>query len=807
MKLSLNWLKSLLPISMKPEDLAHALTMTGLEVEAIERPFDHLDGMVAGRIFDIAPHPNADKLQTCKVDTGKQIFHVVCGAPNIQEGMMAPLAPAGTGMPDGTILKKGKIRGEISEGMLCSAKELELDNDHPGILPLPPGTSPGTPLSAVLDMADTVLTIGLTPNRVDCASVMGLAREIAAFGDQPFSPPAINVPGSDPSLGPISRHTSVTVEDPEGCPRYAARLLSDIRVAPSPAWLKNRLIAAGLRPINNIVDITNFVMLETGQPLHAFDFDTLEENRIVVRRAKQGETFITLDEKEHKLNTDMVMICDGKKPVAIGGVMGGLHSGVTEKTQRVLIESACFDAPSIRRTSKTLGISTDSSYRFERGVDPLGTLYALDRAAALMAELGKGKLADGSIDIHTLSPPKKPIPVTSRFINERIGLNLSAASMAALLSKVGFTAVVREESLQVEIPSFRVDISRKEDISEEVARLYGYDNIPVTFPEMPAETRLDPPSVGFRHKLQDHMTGLGFQEIITYSFVAKDSADKLRLPENHGIRASVSLQNPISEELAVMRTSLVPGLLGVLARNLAQQEKNLKFFEIGTTFTPVAGKDLPQEKEILILAWTGKRNPAGWHTRPADCDFFDMKGAVEALLRLIHVPAADFTAPENQADLPWTRRGSCACIHSDSTLLGHIYEVHPETARLHDVRQPVFIAELSLNTLMKQRKTLQHTKEIPRYPATTRDITLILDKSIPAGQVLARARENQPAILESVSIHDLYQGDKAPETKKSLTLRMVYRSQTETLADKKVNKVQEKISQSLQDSFQASLPS
>lgn len=806
MKLSLNWLKSLIPVSMTPDALSHALTMAGLEVEAVERPFAHLEGIRVGRIFDIAPHPNADKLQTCKVDTGDTILHVVCGAPNIANGMLAPLAIAGTTMPDGSVLKKGKIRGELSEGMLCSARELNLDQDHSGILALPPDTPTGMPLDKALDMDDMVFTIGLTPNRVDCASVMGLAREVAAFGDTVFQAPAVQMPEADPALGSMADHTRVTVEDSQSCPRYAARLLVDITVGPSPAWMKNRLIAAGLRPINNIVDVTNFVMLETGQPLHAFDFDTLAENRILVRRAKEGETFITLDEKERKLDADMLMICDGEKPVAIAGVMGGLHSGVTESTRRVLIESACFDPPSIRRTAKILGLSTDSSYRFERGVDPLGTLYALNRAASLMLEVGGGRRVEDLIDVHPSPPVPRRVTVSTDFINQRIGLSLTAEAMVSLLQKVGFMVTAEGEILSVEVPPFRVDVSRKEDISEEVARLFGYDNIPVTFPEMPAETRFDPPSIRFRRLLQDQVCGLGFHEVITYSFVAKDSADKMRLSGHHTLRSVVSLQNPISEDLAVMRTSLVPGMLTTLARNIAQQEKNLKIFEIATTFTPLEGHDLPEEKELLALAWTGNRSTTGWHTRPAPCDFFDLKGALEALLENLKIPPACYATPKDPARFPWFRKGASACITVKENPIGHIYEVHPETCRLFDIKQAVFMAELDLKALLNSQEPLQLSREIPRYPATLRDLTLILNTEIAAGDILTEVEKDRPAILESLSVHDLYQGDRIPKGKKSLTLRMVYRSPSETLADKKVNKVQEKITENLLKCFDATLP-
>lgn len=805
MKLSLNWLKSLMPISLSTENLAHGLTMAGLEVEGIEFPFSHLDALRTGRIFDIAPHPNADKLRLCKVDTGDAVFNVVCGAPNIENGMIAPFAPAGVTMPDGEVLKKGKIRGEVSEGMLCSARELGLSDDHDGILPLALETRPGLSLTEALDIRDTVLAINITPNRGDCASVFGLAREVAALEGKSFTPRPVQLPAADTSQGHIKEQASVKIDYPEGCPRYTARLLTDIQVGPSPLWIRARLMAAGIRSINNIVDVTNYVMLETGQPLHAFDFDTLSGQGIRVRAAKTGEKFITLDEKERELQDGMILICDKEKPVAIGGIMGGLHSGVTATTTRVLIESASFDPVSVRKTQKVLGLSSDSGYRFERGVDPEGTLRALDQAASLMVLLGKGKLVEGFLDEHPVPYSPKILSLVTGFINERIGMAIPEQTMVELLQRIGFGVELSGETLRVAVPSFRPDVSIKEDLSEEVARLFGYDEIPVTFPAMPSKTRQSDDAEDFRHLLQDMVTGLGFHECMNYSFIPADSPDRLRLPENHPLRPAIHLKNPLSEEMSIMRTSLVPGLLATLSKNIAQQEKTLKFFETGQAFLPREGEDLPVEKETLILGMTGNRVRASWYARSEPMDFYDLKGCIENLLAKLKIPGV-FAAPQDTEAVPWARKGACALIFSEKDFLGSLYEVHPETCRHFDIKQPVFLAELDMAALTAKKGVIRLEREIPRYPATLRDVTLILDKKIPAAELLNHVEAKRPDILESLGVHDLYQGENLPEGKKSLTLRMVYRSAEGSLTDKKVNKIQEKIVEGLLAAFNAKLP-
>jgi phenylalanyl-tRNA synthetase beta chain len=508
MKVSLSWLKEYVPIHMDVAALADALTMVGLEVEAVIDRYAFLESVVAAKVVAVSPHPNADRLKLCRVDGGDGIVPVVCGAPNVSTGMTVPLASPGTRLPSGVELKKTVIRGETSEGMLCSEIELELGQDGSGLMVLDEDFQPGRSLKSALRLNDFSFEIGLTPNRPDCLSVIGVAREIAAIQGIEMCPPVFQMPETE---GEIETITSVTIQAPDHCPRYAARLLDGITVGDSPFWLQDRLRSVGVRPINNLVDVTNFVMMEMGQPLHAFDFDQLSGHRIVVRTATAGELFTTLDQKERRLDDHMLMICDGEKPVAVGGVMGGLNSEIEVSTSRVLIESACFDPVSVRKTAKTLGLSTDASHRFERGVDPGGTIKALDRAAALMAELGHGRLVGGVIDedYRSSSPPQLALSVSAT--NSLLGTDLERDRMADLLRSIEFkVATDGQDSLQVQVPSYRVDVARPRDLMEEVARLSGYNQIPTTFPGIPAKGTITSSMVTQRNQIRAILTGFRF---------------------------------------------------------------------------------------------------------------------------------------------------------------------------------------------------------------------------------------------------------------------------------------------------------
>jgi phenylalanyl-tRNA synthetase beta chain len=563
MKVSLSWLQNYMIVKMDVAALADALTMAGLEVETISDRYDYLEDIVVGLITEVRCHPQADRLKIVTVDIADKTISVVCGAPNIEKGKLGACALPGARFPDGTVLKKSMLRGEASEGMLCSAKELGLGDDARGIMELEGNLPIGVSLKRALNVSDPVLEIDLTPNRPDCLSIIGLAREIAAIEKTQINYPATGHKTPVATDQHIAKLSSVSVQEPELCPRYAARLIVDIAVGESPFWLKDRLVSVGLKPINNVVDITNFVMLETGQPLHAFDFDRLAENRIVVRAARANEIFVTLDTKERTLSEGMLLICDGEKPVALAGVMGGLNSEIELTTTRVLLESAYFDPISIRKTAKQLGLNTDASHRFERGVDPHKTVAALNRAALLIAQTSGGKLVDGVLDEHLKPAPEKTVNLSVSRLNEILGTNLEAHTVRGLLESIEFEVKhLDADILLVTPPSFRVDIERFEDLIEEIARLWGYNKIRTTYPLIPAKSRHPSTLLGLKQRVQDLACALGFFEAITYSFIAQSSFDRLHLKPDDPRRRAVPILNPLSEEQAVLRTSLIPGPVG-----------------------------------------------------------------------------------------------------------------------------------------------------------------------------------------------------------------------------------------------------
>jgi phenylalanyl-tRNA synthetase beta chain len=803
MKASFSWLKEYVSIEMSPPELADALTMAGLEVEALLDKYDYLKTVKVGRVLTVVPHPNANKLWLCKVDIGDRVVSVVCGAPNVEEQMLSPLALPGTIFPDGTVLQESTIRGRASEGMLCSEGELGLGADRSGIMTLERGLSAGETLPKALCLSDPVFEIDLTPNRPDCLSILGIAREIASIQNTKIKYPNIRLPESQED---INDYTSVIIESPDYCPRYAARLMVGIKVAPSPFWIQDRLMSVGLRPINNIVDITNFVMMETGQPLHAFDYDQLEEHRIVVRTAKEGETFYTLDGKQRQLSTDMLMICDGKKPVAIGGVMGGLNSEIEVSTQRVLIEGALFSPPSIRRTSKRLGLGTDASHRFERGVDPDGTLTAINRTALLMAKIGGGTLIGGVIDEHPKKTPAKKIPLSVNKTNRLLGTRLSMDTVRQSLESIEFT-VRKEDSDMLEVipPSFRVDIGRPEDLMEEVARLTGYDAIPITFPSISAGTKLPHRELDLRDKIKRTMTGLGFMETINYSFMNAQWCDDLRFPAKDPRRRMVEILNPLTEDQTVLRTTLLPGLLTTVQRNVAQQIRNLKFFEIGKIFIHKSRDELPEEIEMLCGLWTGSNLPANWLTKDVLCDFYDIKGSVEGLFRALKVVNTRFS--QVSADTCYYMNpGYAAEISIGELSLGLVGEIRLDVLSRFEIKHPTFMFELDVQKLSAHVPDTHRARALSKYPAISRDVTIIVDKDIEAGSIIKKVEDFQEDLIEDLYVFDVFQGDPVPEGKESISFRITYRSTKETLKDETINRLHKELTERLVESFNAALP-
>ncbi|MFZ0131534.1 MAG: phenylalanine--tRNA ligase subunit beta, partial [Desulfobacterales bacterium] len=672
MRVSLSWLKEYVAIDMPVERLVDALTMAGLEVDTVADRYAYLDRVVVGRIRDVSPHPRADMLKLCNVDIGSGGVAVVCGAPNARTGLLVAVARPGAVLPDGTVMQKSVIRGTASEGMICSEKELGLGSEAGGVMELDSGLTPGRTLKSALDLADTVIDIDLTPNRPDCLSLLGIAREIAGIQKTQLRYPDCRLPDTGNAVDEL---TSVTIEAPALCPRYSARLLTGVTVGPSPFWLQDRLLSIGLRPINNIVDVTNFVLMELGQPLHAFDFDRLAGRRIVVRPAAAGEVFTTLDQKERQLSPEMLLICDAEKPVAIGGVMGGLNSEIEPSTTRVLIESAYFSPAGIRRTAKQLGLSTEASFRFERGVDPHQTVAALNRAARLMADISGAGLVDGLIDEH---PHPQDIPSVRLGVvetNRLLGTDFSAPRIAALLQSIEFEVKPSTgDHFTVIPPSFRVDVGRPEDLIEEVARLAGYDNILPTYPAVPVKGRPLLKKRAVRNHIKKALAGRGFNEIITYSFIDAADGDRLGLKKDDFRRDTVAILNPLSEEQAVMRTSLVPGLLHTLQLNLTRQEKNLRLFEIGKTFFAGKADDLPDEIEMIAGIWSGSRITPSWHAGEAAADFFDVKGVVESLFQQLDIQKVVFTAVPDD-DCAYTRPGFSASILVQGKEIGFLGEI------------------------------------------------------------------------------------------------------------------------------------
>ncbi|MEJ2657660.1 MAG: phenylalanine--tRNA ligase subunit beta [Desulfobacterales bacterium] len=804
MKVSLSWLQEYVGLNLKINELAEALTMAGLEVEAVSDRYDYLDTVRVGRIVNVKQHPKADTLKLCDVNIGGNIISVVCGAPNVKTGMLAPCALPGTLFPKGIVLEKSIIRGKTSEGMLCSELELGLGNSGLGIMELAPHLTAGDSLNKAIGLSDPVLEIDLTPNRPDCLSITGIAREIAALQSKKIKYPEIALPESTDD---IANHTSVTLMDADLCPRYAAGLVFNIAVAPSPFWLQDRLISVGLKPINNIVDITNFVMMETGQPLHAFDFDRLAENRIVVRTARENEMFTTLDGKERRLDPEMLMICDGEKPVALAGVMGGLNSEIEDTTTNILLESAYFDPVCIRKTSKKTGLNTDASHRFERGVDPNGTITALKRALQLIVEIGGGEWVRGIIDEYPSPISEKTVGVNIPRLNRHLGTRLDVAAIENYLDSIEFEVEkIDQDTLKVTPPSFRVDIIRFEDITEEIARLYGYNNIETTFPLIPADARHPDKKIDSRNRVKTLMAGLGFSEAVNYSFISRQSCDHLELPAGDPKRKLVHILNPISEEQSVMRTSLIPGLLQTMKYNISQQNKNLKIFEIGLVFFHTGNNDRqPDEVEMLGGLWTGNRIDSTWFSNEIACDYYDIKGIVEELLKNVGIGHAVFTRMPAESCF-YTRPGYTARILHKNEPIGLVGEVHPKVIRNYDLKQTAFIFELDFDRLIQSIPDVKSARPIPKFPSTSRDITLIIDNDIETYKIIQSVEMFHEELVENLHLFDVFEGDPIPKGKKSVSFRVTYRSSKETLEDNRVNDIHKNITDRLMKTFDATLP-
>jgi phenylalanyl-tRNA synthetase beta chain len=803
MKASLSWLREYVDIDAEAQILADALTMVGLEVETVVDRYAYLADVVVGRIVDLTPHPEGAGLSVCKVDTGRGMRSIVCGATNVRKGLFVPVALPGAHLPSDQKIAVGRIRGEVSEGMLCSDAELALGTDAGGILLLPETARLGDTLATVLGLSDPVIECSITPNRSDCLSIIGIAREVAAILKKSLKYPDVRPPEEKE---PIDTVASVTIDAPDHCPRYVARVLSDVHIGPSPFWMQDRLRSVGLRPINNVVDVTNFVMMEIGQPLHAFDFDRLAENRIVVRTAGTGQVFTTLDGAQRNLSADALMICDGKRPVALAGIMGGLDSEIEEDTKRVLIESAYFNPTTIRRTAKRLGLSTESSHRFERGVDPTGTVRAADRAAQLMVELAGGSLAAGVIDAHPKPTPRQVIDLSVKRTNRLLGTSLGQAQIASHLRSVELSVeVLDEDRLTVTPPGFRVDLRRPEDLMEEVARLNGYDQIPTTLPVSQVVVVKEEKGLEVRDRLREILVGCGFSETISYSFIGRNHCDRLLLADDDVRRRMLPILNPLTEDQDMMRTSLLPGLLTTMLRNSTQRNENLRVFEIGKVFYENGRGRLPDEVEMVSGLWTGARRDRAWYSKEHEVDFYDIKGVVETLCDGLGVSPVRFSAAGEQ-EIPHLRPGRAAHVFVGKSCLGSVGQVSPQVLENYDLKRSAYCFDVNFDILVGLMKTEKMARPIPRFPSTTRDLALILEDAVETQSILDFiACQDQP-LIEKVEVFDVYTGSPVPTGKKSVALRLTYQSFERSLTDSEVNEIQASLTDKALKQFDAQLP-
>lgn len=788
MRLTLNWLREYVPIDLPPEELAHLLTMSGLEVEALEPVGHGLDDVVVARILSVEKHPDADRLFLCRVDGGEGEVSVVCGAPNVTEGMRTAYAPPGVRLPNGLHVKKTKIRGQESRGVLLAEDEMGLTDDHTGVMALPSDLEPGQPVNQALSLSDWALEIGLTPNRPDCASVIGVAREVAARTGQTLQRPGLGeLEASEPGL---REHASVFIKDAKGCPRYTAGIVWGVGIAASPFWMRYRLHASGVRSISNVVDVTNFVMLETGQPLHAFDYHRLRDHRIVVRRAEPGERFTTLDGQERILTDGDLMICDGEGSVGLAGVMGGLNSEISEATRDVLVESACFDPITIRRTSKRLGLLTEASYRFERGVDVEGTDWALRRSMQLLAELAGGTPESRIIDEYPRPYRPRRIPLRVDRTNAFLGTSLSAQTMGRYLEALGMGVRPEDENrLEVSPPACRVDLDREVDLMEEVARMEGYERIPVTIPAIRPEDESDPAEVALASRVREAMAGFGFTEIITYSFISGDAPDILGAPEESPLRHAVPLLKPLTQDQAVMRTTMLPGLLQAVQINWAYGERNLRLFEWGKVFFRDDQAELPHERLGLAGILTGAWISAGLHEKERAADFYDAKGVLEALFEDLGLSNVVFERGEAR---PGYHPENAAQVRLGETAAGCLGEIAPGVAKAYEISpENAFLFELDIPTLMDALPFEKMYTPYARYPAVIRDLSVVVETGVES----ARVREiiARQGLVESVDLFDLYQGDQIAPSEKALTFRICYRSQDRTLDGQEVNALHDRI--------------
>jgi len=792
MKVAKSWLNEFVDISdITPKQYADALTMSGTMVEGFEELGAELQNVVTGKILEIEKHENADSLVVCQLDVGTEKLQIVTGAKNVKVGQIVPVALHGSKLAGGVCIKKGKLRGVVSEGMLCSHEELGITVEdlgyepEYGILILPEDTKVGIDIKEVFGLNETVIEFEITSNRPDCQSVLGLAKETAVTFDRPI---ALHKPEAKGNSEDVADTVKVDVLDTTYCPRYCARLVKNVKIGPSPDWMVKRLKASGIRSINNIVDITNYLLLEYGQPMHAFDLRDVSGNHIIVRRAEDGEKITTLDDVERTLDASMLVIADEERAVAVAGVMGALNSEVKNDTTTVLFESANFDGASVRVTAKKLGLRTEASAKYEKGLDPHTTAEAVDRACELVELLGCGEVVGGMIDVCGTLPKPRTLKLRPEKINAFLGADIDTEYMISTLEKLELK--VNRETMEVTIPTLRLDIESEADLAEEIVRIYGYNNIPSTLMSGVITTGGKNAEQKMEDKIKSILVAEGMYEIMTYSFTSPTIFDKLRIPADSDKRNVVVITNPLGEENSIMRTTTLSSMMEILARNYNQRNEDAKLFEIAKIYEPIEGEPLPKETNIVTIGAYG------------DGDFYALKSSVEELFDILGITDYKFR-PETEN--PTFHGGRCASVYIGGKKAGHIGQAHPMVVKNYGMDCACYLAEISFDAIFENASAVKTYKKLPKYPAVSRDIAMLVDDEVLAGDIYDIIAKAGGKLLTDITLFDVYKGTQIPEGKKSMAYSVTLRAEDRTLTEEEINKVMGKILRSLEANAGAKL--
>lgn len=810
---SLEWLKQYVDINIPVDVLVDKITRAGLEVETVTYLGEGLEGVVTGKVTAIERHPDSDHLWVCQMDYGQGIVQILTGAQNVKQNDMVPVAVVGSTLPpssrnpEGMKLAAVKMRGLDSFGMLCSADELGIDNklllpeQRNGIFILPADTPIGVDVKEVLGLNDVVIDIDLTANRADCFSIIGLAREIAALTGCPLKMPAMDV--AEAAGGSAAEMASIKIEAPELCPRFAVRVLKNIKITESPEWMQKRLRACGMRPISNVVDVTNYVMLELGQPMHAYDYDKVAGHTLVVRRGGEGEKLLTLDEQERTLDPSMIVIGDLDRAVGLGGVMGGFDTEVTGETVNVMLEAASFHGPSIRRTSRSLGLRSEASGRFERGVDTIKTHNALNRAAYLLEQMGACETVAGIVEAYPEEVKPAVIKVTPEVISGRVGIAISKEEMVKTLTSLEFDVQEEGDALVITAPSWRNDVTCNADISEEIARIHGLDHIESHMPVLGMAQGRQFVVEDVKDSIQDYMVAVGMNEVMSYSFINPSAFDKLQLPADDSRRNAIELLNPITDEFKVMRTTMAPSVLNAAAYNLARQHNKVAIFEVGRVYLPkeLPLKEQPTEKSMLCAVISGKCNDLNWCTCRDNVDFYDMKGVVEGLMaklmlndyKLVHYA------------VPYLHPGKSCAVEVDGKIIGWFGELHPLAQEAFGLPQEAYILEMEIEPLVAAAIAVPKYKHLAKYPSMSRDIAVVVPLEVTNAELEAVIREHAGELLIGVKVFDIYTGKQVAEGCKSMAFNLTYQAADRTLTDAEVDASMKKVIAEVGEAYKAEL--